>query len=106
MKKLGIIGGMGPEATSFFYARITGRTKAASDQEHLDIVILSHASMPDRTHAILTGDKSAVLEAAMQDIRALEMLGVENIAIPCNTFHYFLEDLQKETKIPIINMLE
>ena len=106
MKKLGIIGGMGPEATSFFYARITGRTKASCDQEHLDIVILSHASMPDRTHAILTGDKSDVLEAATKDIRALEMLGVENIAIPCNTFHYFLEDLQKETKIPIINMLE
>lgn len=106
MKKLGIIGGMGPEATSFFYARITGRTKASCDQEHLDIMILSHASMPDRTHAILTGDKSDVLEAATKDIWALEMLGVENIAIPCNTFHYFLEDLQKETKIPIINMLE
>ena len=34
LKKLGVIGGMGPEATSFYYARVIARTKAESDQEH------------------------------------------------------------------------
>ena len=95
LKKLGVIGGMGPEATSFYYARVIARTKAESDQEHINMIILSHATMPDRTQAILTGNKLPFLKAITQDARDLEMLGVENIAIPCNTSHYFLEDIHK-----------
>lgn len=106
MKRLGIIGGMGPEASSFFYQRITERTKAAKDQEHIDIVLLSHATMPDRTQAILTGEKEEFLRAIGADVAALTQLGVSNIAIPCNTSHYFLEEIQKMTTVPIINMVE
>jgi len=106
LKKLGVIGGMGPEATSFYYARVIARTKAASDQEHIDMVILSHATMPDRTKAILTGNKEAFIEAVTTDAKNLEYLGVSNIAIPCNTSHYFLEEIQAATKVPIINMVE
>ena len=105
-KKLGVIGGMGPEATNFFYARLISRTKANKDQEHIDTIILSHATMPDRTHAILTGQKREFLQAISKDARDLEMLGVSNIAIPCNTSHYFLEEIQAATRVPIINMVE
>ncbi len=77
LKKLGVIGGMGPEATSFYYARVIARTKAESDQEHINMIILSHATMPDRTQAILTGNKLPFLKAITQDARDLEMLGVE-----------------------------
>lgn len=106
MKKLGVIGGMGPEATSFFYARVIARTKAECDQEHIDMVILSHATMPDRTQAILSGAKDEFLTAIKKDTSALEMLGVSNIAIPCNTSHYFLNEIQASTKVPVINMIE
>lgn len=105
-KKLGVIGGMGPEATSFYYARVIARTVAAHDQDHIDMVILSHATMPDRTEAILTGHKEAFIRAVTQDARDLEKLGVENIAIPCNTSHYFLEEIQAATRVPVINMVE
>ena len=74
LKKLGVIGGMGPEATSFYYARVIARTKAESDQEHINMIILSHATMPDRTQAILTGNKLPFLKAITQDARDLEML--------------------------------
>lgn len=106
LKKLGVIGGMGPEATSFFYARLIARTKATTDQEHIDTVILSHATMPDRTQAILTGNKEPFLKAITKDARDLEILGVSNIAIPCNTSHYFLDEIQAATDVPIINMVE
>ena len=76
------------------------------NQVHINMIILSHATMPDRTQAILTGNKLPFLKAITQDARDLEMLGVENIAIPCNTSHYFLEDIQKSTSVPIINMVE
>ena len=106
LKKLGVIGGMGPEATNFYYARLIARTKAVRDQEHIDTVILSHASMPDRTQAILSGHKEPFLAAITKDAGDLEMLGVANIAIPCNTSHYFFDEIQAATRVPVINMVE
>lgn len=104
MKKLGVIGGMGPEATAYFYEQVIAHTAASCDQEHLDLVILSHASMPDRTRAILTGDASELLDAMRADARALETLGCANIAIPCNTSHYFYDTIQSFTRVPVIHM--
>lgn len=104
MGKLGVIGGMGPEATAFFYEEVIEHTEASRDQEHLDMVIISQASMPDRTHAILTGDDGRLLKIMREDAQALEMLGCSCIAIPCNTSHYFFDRIQSFTSVPIINM--
>ncbi|MEH7224052.1 amino acid racemase [Bacillus sp. JJ1566] len=105
-KTLGIIGGMGPKATSVFFDKIVNRTEAHKDQDHLNMVILNHATLPDRTHAILTNTGETFLDAVKNDFKLLEAAGVANIAIPCNTSHYFYDELQKMTKIPIINMVE
>lgn len=104
MKKLGVIGGMGPEATSYFYEEVIAHTKAESDQEHLDMVILNVASMPDRTEAILTGDDTKLLATMKESAQALEYLGCGAIAIPCNTSHYFYDKIQSYTKVPIVHM--
>lgn len=102
---LGIIGGMGPAATDLLYRRIIDRTDAECDQEHLDMIILNHASVPDRTAAIKSGDTSAVLAALTHDVKFLEQAGATAIAIPCNTSHYFYDALQSETTVPVINMV-
>lgn len=104
MGKLGVIGGMGPEATSYYYDQVVSHTLAATDQEHLDMVILSCASMPDRTRAIESGDSAGLLAKMGECTRALESLGCEHIAIPCNTSHYFLDRIQATTSVPIIDM--
>jgi len=104
-KILGVIGGMGPEATSFFYEELISHTMAFRDQEHIDTVILGHASMPDRTRAILTREEGPVLAAMEADVRLLEAAGAANIAIPCNTAHYFYDPVQAMTKIPVIHMV-
>nr|WP_317283290.1 amino acid racemase [uncultured Sellimonas sp.] len=103
-KRLGVIGGMGPEATAYFYEEVIRHTKAESDQEHIDMTILSHATMPDRTKAIISGDDRELLEAMKEDVQALEMMKVSNIAIPCNTSHFFYDDIQAMTTTPIIHM--
>ena len=54
-KKLGILGGMGSEATVLFYKKIIDNTSVNNDREHLDILIYNHASIPDRTECILCG---------------------------------------------------
>lgn len=105
MGKLGVIGGMGPLATELLYKRIIEKTDAKCDQEHIDMIILSHASMPDRTTAIKSGNTHEVFTALLSDAKMLETNGVDAIAIPCNTSHYFWKPLQAEIEIPIINMV-
>ena len=66
---LGVLGGMGPQATNTFYQRIIDRTQAESDQEHLRVLIWSDAKIPDRTAGILGGDAEAVYETLLADAR-------------------------------------
>lgn len=103
---LGIIGGVGPLASAYFYDLLTQMTEASKDQEHMNIVILSHATIPDRTAYILKESDSNPYPYLLEDVKTLEKMGVKRIVIPCNTSCYFHEDLQKETHIPISNIIE
>lgn len=103
--KLGILGGMGPQATELFYRRVIEFTAAGRDQEHIETLLLSDAKMPDRTAAILSGDTAPVFERLLADAKFLESWGAACIAIPCNTSHTFVPQLQAELKVPIVNMI-
>ena len=106
MYKLGVIGGMGPLATVSFYERVVLNTAAKCDNEHIDMVVLSHASMPDRTKCIIENKGGEFLEVIKKDFKILEDIGVEAVAIPCNTSHYFFDEFKKFTSLRIINMIE
>ena len=101
---LGVLGGMGPQATNTFYQRIIDRTQAETDQEHLRVLIWSDAKIPDRTAGILgTPDQAeAVYAALLAGAKLLEGAGCTVLAIPCNTSHYFADRLQAQLHIPII----
>ena len=103
---LGVLGGMGPQATNTFYQRIIDRTQAESDQEHLRVLIWSDAKIPDRTAGILgTPDQAeAVYQHLLADAKLLERAGCTVLAIPCNTSHFFADRLQKELEAPLIHM--
>jgi len=103
---LGVIGGMGPKATSVFFEKVIEKTDAYKDQDHINMVILNHATLPDRTTAIFENTGQDFLDNIKADIKLLEMAEVANIAIPCNTSHYFYDDVVKFTDINIINMIE
>ena len=105
--RLGIIGGMGPQATNTFYQYIIDRTDAHSDQEHLSVLIFSDSDMPDRTGAILGSetDRAAVSQRLLDDARLLEAAGCTVLAVPCNTAHYFLDQVQEQVGIPILHMI-
>lgn len=104
-KKLGVLGGMGPQATILFYQRVVDFTAAAADQEHIETLILSDAKMPDRTAALLSGETGPVYERLLSDARTLEGWGAACIAVPCNTSHAFLPGVQAQLNIPIVNMV-
>lgn len=103
---LGVIGGMGPKATAVFFDKVIENTVAQRDQEHVDMIILNHATIPDRTTVILEGTEQQFLQAVAKDLALLEQAGVAHIAIPCNTSHYFYSEMQALTSVPIINMVD
>ena len=103
---IGIIGGMGPAASQLFYRMVTEHTRASSDQDHLDMIILNDASMPDRTSAILGGDYDPPREELLSDARLLQNAGCSAIAVICNTAHFFVDMIRDEIDIPILHMIE
>ena len=105
--RLGVLGGMGPQATNTFYQFVIDRTDARTDQEHVNALILSDSGMPDRTSAILGGEKAqeAVFLRLLEDARLLERAGCTCIAVPCNTSHFFLDRVQESIGIPILHMI-
>ena len=104
-KIIGILGGMGPEATIDLFYKIIKSTPAEKDQDHLRIIIDNNPKIPDRTTAIL-GKGEDPLPALQETARNLEKAGADLIIIPCNTAHYFLPSIQESVKIPILNMIE
>lgn len=107
-KKLAILGGMGPKATQVFYERIIEQTLADVDQEHIWTIISSHTTLPDRSDIILKDkDEELFLNPIKKDIELFKLSDVGNIAIPCNTSHYFYDDVQfLAGDIPVINMVK
>jgi aspartate racemase len=101
---IGILGGMGPEATLDLYRHIIGLTPAAKDQDHIRILIYSNPKIPDRTQAI-AGDGESPLRALIESASILEKGGAGIIAMPCNTAHYFLPQMRQEIGIPILDMI-
>ncbi|MFH1972732.1 MAG: amino acid racemase [archaeon] len=104
-KTIGILGGLGPEASNWLAQEITRITPATKDQDHLRVIHYNNPKIPDRTEAIVKGGQSPVLNL-VQSAEVLEQAGADFIIIPCNTSHYYLNDIQKYIDIPIINMIE
>lgn len=102
---LGIIGGVGPLASAYFYEMLIQMTEASKDQDHIDMVILNHASIPDRTAFLLQKSEENPYLDLSKDVKTLSKMGASLIFIPCNTSCYFHERLQKETQTPILNMI-
>ena len=92
-KVLGILGGLGPMATVYFYEMLTRHTQAARDQDHIDVIINP-------------GNTEPMYQRLLADARLLEECGCTVIAIPCNTAHYFYDRLNETIPIPILNMVE
>ena len=105
--RLGVLGGMGPQATNTFYQFIIDRTDALTDQDHVNALILSDSGIPDRTAAILGSEqqREAVCQRLLAGARLLEGAGCTCIAVPCNTAHYFLDQVQEQIRIPILHMI-
>ncbi|MEN4541247.1 amino acid racemase [Pantoea agglomerans] len=104
-KILGVLGGMGPEATTDFMAKLVKMTPADSDQNHIPVIVVSLPDIPDRTKFI-TGSGPSPLDAILKSLRLLENANVSSVVIPCNTAHFWFEDIRKNTQKNLISMID
>lgn len=103
MKKLGVIGGLGPMATVYFLQLVTQMSWAETDQEHMEIFLHSRPRIPDRTGYILGKSKDDPLPMMIEAGKGLAAMGAELIAVPCVTAHYFHAGLEEGIGVPVIN---
>jgi aspartate racemase len=105
MKTIGVLGGMGPEATADFFFQLIAADPCARDQDHVHIIIECDPSIPDRT-AFILGRGEDPLPAMARAAGRLKAAGAQIAGIPCMTAHSFLPRLRGSATLPFISALE
>lgn len=103
---VGVLGGVGPLATAYFLQRVVQLTQADRDQDHLDLVVLNHATIPDRTDYVLGRSQSDPGPVLARDARRLETFGVSFLVMPCNTAHYFTQQVLDAVTTPFVSIID
>ncbi len=105
-RRIGILGGMGPEATVLLMSRIIARTPADDDSDHVPLLVDNNTQVPSRIKALIekTGEDPGPVLIDMA--RRLEAVGVAALAMPCNTAHHYASRIRAAVSIPFLDMIE
>jgi aspartate racemase len=104
-KTIGILGGMGPEATAHFFRLVIENTAAGSDQDHAPVLVWNDPRVPARTEAILRKGPSP-LPRLLRGVRILEAGGAGLVVMPCVTAHHWASRIAAAGRVPFVNLLE
>lgn len=106
MRRIGVLGGMGPEATILLQQRLVAAVDAQDDRDHIPLLIDMNPQVPSRIERLIhgRGDDPAPVLADMA--RLLEAAGAEALAMPCNTAHHYAGAIAGAVEIPFLNMPE
>jgi aspartate racemase len=103
-KTVGVLGGMGPDATVDFMSAVIALTPAGKDQDHIHMIVDSNPGVPDR-QAAMKGDRSAVSKVLGDMALRLEAAGADFLVMPCNTAHAFLPEVLPKLHVPFIHIV-
>ena len=102
---VGVLGGMGPDATVDFMAKVIAATPAKKDQDHLRILVDNNPHVPNRQDALLRGGKDPGPALATM-ARGLEEAGADFLVMPCNTAHAFKDAILSAVDIPLVSIID
>ncbi len=105
-KIVGILGGMGPEATIDLMQRIIRLTPALDDKDHIRCIVDNNPKVPSRIKAIIEGDGEDPGPCLADMGKRLETFGADFLVIACNTAHYYYDAVQEAVNIPVINLID
>ncbi|MFN3994109.1 MAG: aspartate/glutamate racemase family protein [Tabrizicola flagellatus] len=105
MRRVGILGGMGPQATILLMQKVLDVTPAADDADHIPLIVDQNPQVPSRIRRLIegTGDDPAPVLAEMA--RRLVAAGAEALAMPCNTAHHYAPDIRAAAPVPFLDMV-
>lgn len=105
MRRVGILGGMGPAATVDLMAKVLQETRATRDEDHVPLIVWNVPQVPSRPAAIHDNGPSP-LPAMLEGVRFLEGAGATALAIACNTAHHWAADLCRATSLALLHIAD
>lgn len=105
-RRIGILGGMGPEATVLLMSRLIAATPASDDSDHLPLIVDMNPQVPSRIAHLIEGrgeDPGPVLAGMAA---GLQRSGAQALAMPCNTAHFYAPVIRDAVSIPFLDMIE
>ena len=104
-RTIGVLGGMGPDATVDFMAKVVQATRAQKDQDHLRMLVDNNPHVPNRQAALLRGGEDP--GPALADMaRGLAAAGADFLVMPCNTAHAFKDAIVEAVDIPLVSIID
>lgn len=105
-RRIGVIGGMGPEATVLLMSRIIASTPARDDADHVPMFVDNNPQVPSRIKALIEGNGEDPGPVLAGMARGLEAQGAQALAMPCNTAHHYADIIRAAVRIPFIDMVK
>ncbi len=104
-KIAGVLGGLGPEATVDFLAKLVAGTDAANDQDHVRLLIDHNPTVPNR-HDAIAGRAPSVGPQLAEMAAGLERAGADFLVMVCNTAHAYTDEIRTAVSIPFISIVD
>ena len=106
MIPVGILGGMGPEATILLMQKVLAAVPARDDADHVPLIVHQNPQVPSRIAVLIEGqgaDPAPVLQRMARDLQAA---GARALAMPCNTAHHYAPAIRAACGLPFLDMVE
>lgn len=105
MRRVGILGGMGPEATVLLMQKVIAAVAAADDADHVPLIVDQNPQVPSRIRWLIEGAGEDPGPVLAEMARRLEAAGAEALAMPCNTAHHFAAAIRAAASVPLLDMV-
>ncbi|QBF31023.1 aspartate/glutamate racemase family protein [Thalassococcus sp. S3] len=106
MTPVGILGGMGPEATILLMQKVLAAVPARDDADHIPLIVHQNPQVPSRIAALIEGQGTDPGPVLAQMAHDLAQAGAKALAMPCNTAHHYASTVEDATPLPFLNMIE
>lgn len=106
MRRVGILGGMGPQATLLLMQKLLDAVPAVDDADHIPLIVDQNPQVPSRIRHLIegSGDDPGPVLARMAE--RLVLAGAEALAMPCNTAHHYASAIRAAVKVPLLDMVD
>ncbi|SNT76289.1 aspartate/glutamate racemase family protein [Paracoccus seriniphilus] len=105
-RRIGVLGGMGPEATVLLMSRVIAATPAKDDADHLPLMVDMNPQVPSRIARLIEGRGEDPGPVLAKMAAGLQQAGAQALAMPCNTAHHYAPVIRDAVTIPLLDMVE